>query len=119
RHFGKGETPGIFSAQIDLLQILIEASFGKQSARGDLARASQLQSLKTSRGRIAIAQEVTSAQALAFAQELPGLFGQIGERTRLAFHHVLIKLRGTPDGLARVVNDEIQAIAGIEQMPAK
>ena len=41
------------------------------------------------------------------------------QRRRLARHHVLVELGRPPHGLAGVVDDEVEPVAGAEQLPAE
>ena len=59
------------------------------------------------------------AQAFIGAQQAPGRFRHILDRGGFARHHVLIEVRRTPYRLAGVIDDEVQAGQGGQQMPAE
>src|SRR5260221_10188632 len=63
--------------------------------------------------------KVITAQSFVGPEQPPGLFGKALQRTIFVGHHVLIEIWRTPHRLAGVVDDEIQAFAGLEQVPAE
>ncbi len=60
-----------------------------------------------------------TAQSLVGAEQAADFFGHFGQRRILPRHHVRIEFRRPAHRLAGVVDDEIQAVAGLAQMPAK
>jgi hypothetical protein len=62
---------------------------------------------------------VIPAQSFVGAKKVTRLFRHTIQRTILAKHHVLIEVRRAPHRLARVVDDEIQPVARLQQVTAK
>ena len=104
------------SRKIDLLQILIEPALRKQRIlrREFLRQQRHLREFRRTHG-----QDVVSAQSLIRPEKFLNLRRDLVNGCRLAFHHVLIKLRRTPHRLARIVDDEIQTVASGQQLPAE
>ena len=60
-----------------------------------------------------------AAQTFVSAEQFARSPRHFVQRAGFRFHHVLIKIRRTPDGLARIIDNKIKAIARGEQMFAK
>ena len=135
RHFRHGQPPRIALAQIHLLQILVKLALREERLlrREFLRQQRHLRKFRRMRqprhGRDGLAQQrrlragfrenVISAQAFVGAEQFLRVRRQIRDRPRLAFHHVLVKIRRPAHGLAGVIDDEIQPVARREQMPAE
>ena len=98
------QPPGVAAAQIDLLQILIEPACREQ--RRPATRAL----------RRAAAPATASARARGLARRIDrtrrgayrAVLGHPLQCSRLSFHHVRVERRRPPDGLTRVVDDEVE-----------
>src|SRR5882672_11088464 len=62
---------------------------------------------------------MVATKSLVSAQQSAGLLRQAVQRTSLARHHMLIKIRGTSHRLTGIVDNKIKPLTGLEQMPAK
>src|SRR5882672_6675307 len=62
---------------------------------------------------------MVTTKSLVSAQHSAGLLRQVVQRTSLARHHMLIKIRGTSHRLTGIVDNEIQPLPSLEQVAAK
>src|SRR3974390_3719270 len=64
-------------------------------------------------------KHIVAAQSLVGAQQSPAFLREILQRSGFAGHHVLIEFRWTADGLAGVVDNEIEAGLRSQHVPAE
>ena len=137
RHLGHQQPPGVAAAQIDLLQILIEPALGEQIASAPRrssgssgtcdssaacvrpATSAMRRSSAPAQRALAFGQHVVAAQPFVAPSSLRTCAGMSWSAARLALHHVLVEIGRTPDGLARVVDDEVEPVARGEQLVAE
>src|SRR6267154_2896810 len=55
-------------------------------------------------------KHIVATQSFVGAQQSPAFVRELLQRSGFAGHHVLVKFRRTADGLAGVVDDEIEAV---------
>ena len=135
RHLGHQQSPRVALPQVDLLQVLIQPSdreevvftgmvFGQERHLRELSRMRQ----PRCGGDLPVAQchrlgalgkNVVATQSFVRPQQMPHGFGHPAEARRLAIHHMPIELGRTPDGLAGVVDDEVEPIVPAQQVAAE
>ena len=101
--FVEEEAPGVSAAEVDLLEVLVEATFGEEvflaeeffGEEGDLG-------------------EFGGGGGFEFGavEELVGGGGHLGEGGAFAIHHVGVEFGRAADGLAGVIDDEVEVGAG-------
>ena len=120
------QAPGIAAAQVHLLQVLVQAALGEQVLLAQqflgqqrhlrqLGRTRDARRRRAVRQRIAVGHQVVAAQAFVAAQQLAHVLGHVGVGGGFAGDHVRIEGRRAAHGLAGVVDDEIQPVAGGQQ----
>jgi len=108
--FVEEEAPGVAAAEVDLLKVLVEAAFGKE-----VLLAEEFFGQERDLG------EFSGGGGLEFraAEELVGRGGHLGEGGAFAFHHVGVEFGGAADGLAGVIDDEVEVGARREEFAAE
>ena len=133
--------PRVVLAQVHLLEVLIEPALGEQMpprlalvvqqrhlrqlGRMDQPRDTRQPALER-RGRDGgarpggpVEMQVRAAPAVPAAEQLPRGVGHAVDGHPLPFHHVLVEVGWPADGLAGVVDDEIEPVAGGQQLVAE
>ena len=126
RHVGEQQPPGVAIAQIDLLQILIEPAGGEEVRARDQLLGQQ-RHLRQRRG-----EELPPVLPILPVQPIPPIpptrrrvraaahvCRLLAERRSLRRHHVRVEVRRPSHRLARVVDDEVETIAGGDQVAAE
>ena len=67
----------------------------------------------------ALGQHGVAAQTFVTPQQRAQMFGHVVRRSGFTVHHVRVELRRAAHGLARVVDDEVEAFAGSDQFAAE
>ena len=133
RHFGEEQAPRIAIAQVHLLEILVELALRKEvrgigQILGQQPRLRKLRRMGQASRRRGIAlrecwlstgEKIVAAQALVSSEESLRVFRQLIRRGFFSLKHMPVEIGRTPHRLTGVIDDEIQAVASGQQVPAK
>ena len=124
RHIGEQHAPRVPVAEIDLLQILIELAGGEEVGSRDELLVEQRHLRQQRRGRSSAPARrpicLTCPPAPDRLAEQPRTCsGCSRSAVRLGRHHVRVEVRRTPNGLAGVVDDEVEALARGDEVAAE
>ncbi|TPW15190.1 MAG: hypothetical protein FD127_938 [Acidimicrobiaceae bacterium] len=64
-------------------------------------------------------EHVVATQPLVGAEQPARCRRHVAQRHLLCIHHVTVEVGGPPDGLARVVDDEVESVAGFDEVMAE
>ena len=126
RHLVEHQPPRVPAAQVDLLQILVEATVGEE-ALGVLTVVGEQPQLRQL-GRVRDAgrvdrpvglHQVGAAHAVVVAEQLTRPVGHRRRRRRFQIEHVSIELGRPPDRLAGVVDDVVETVVRVGHMGAE
>ena len=130
------QPPRVAAAQVDLLQVGVEPALGEQVAlrlqllgeerhlrqRRGVGQARHVQPRDAGKPSIerrdlaALGQQVVASQTLVGADQTSHFLGHLGDGRLFAGHHVGVEVGRPPHRLAGVVDDEIQARPGRDQL---
>lgn len=133
RHLGQGQAPGIASTEIDLLEVAVELAGGEQFGLafpflGKQGEPGKFGGIHEAGDGIGTASENGSDGAFGMGGTAEGFIGteeltcgivHRPGRGQFTIHHVGIEIGRAPDGLAGVVDDEIETVARGNEMGAE
>src|SRR5688572_10180915 len=109
RHLRQRKPPRVAPAQVHLLQVLVEHAFGKESLGLEILLRQQAR-LRPLRG---------VCRPRKFSNGYQQSLRRSGQRSPFPLDHVLVELRRPPHRLARIVDDEVEPRAPLQQLPAE